>query len=77
MLKLSPYAILQGDSTTGVYTDAYFHHVPFQQIEQFRSTHLSLITLLEQVDGAQLRKQHVSLREALVQSSASSSEDSV
>ena len=77
MFKLSPYAILQGASTTGVYTDAYFHHIPFQQIEQFRSKYLSLITLLEQVGESHPRKPYVSLGETPVRSGALPSEDSV
>ena len=77
MSKLSPYAIRQGDSTTGVYTGAYFHHVPFQQIEQFRSKYLSWITLLKQVDGSHPHKSYIPLGETLVRSGALPSEDSV
>ena len=79
MSKLSPYAIPQGDSMTGVYTDAYFHHVPFQQIEQCRSKYLSLITLLKQVGEPHPRRPYVSLGdgETPVQLGVSSSKDSV
>ncbi len=77
MSKLNPYAILQGDSTTGVYTGTYFHHVPFQQIEQFRSKYLSLITLLKQVDESHPHKPYVSLGETPAQSGALPSKDSV
>ena len=77
MFKLNPYAILQGDSTTGVYTDAYFHHVPFQQIEQFRSAHSSLITLLKQVDVPHRPRSGIPLGVTPVQPGALPSEDAV